>query len=104
MVICTHAASMIAIGRVLTGLVPDDPAVDDFKTYTAGISTFKRRSRHNQGQQLPQLEVGKAIPELDWKGQGVAGGWDLIVDSDTSHLSEGPQRGWYVSPSLLALA
>ena len=32
--ICTHAASMIAIGRVLTGHMPDNAYVQDFKTYT----------------------------------------------------------------------
>lgn len=32
--ICTHAASMIAIGRALTGHMPDDACVEDFKTYT----------------------------------------------------------------------
>ena len=32
--ICTHAASMIAIGRTLTGRMPDDACVEDFKTFT----------------------------------------------------------------------
>lgn len=32
--ICTHAAPMIAIGRTLTGYMPDDECVEDFKTYT----------------------------------------------------------------------
>ena len=32
--ICTHAATMIAIGRTLTGRMPDDACVEDFKTYT----------------------------------------------------------------------
>ena len=32
--ICTHAAAMIAIGRTLTGCMPDDACMEDFKTYT----------------------------------------------------------------------
>ncbi|MCJ1283049.1 hypothetical protein MMC26_002376 [Xylographa opegraphella] len=33
-VICTHAATMIAMGRVLTGVMPEDVAERDFHAYT----------------------------------------------------------------------
>lgn len=81
--ICTHAASMIAVGRALTGNAPIDPATDDFKTFTAGISTFRRRKLQQQDDDA-----------VGWKGHGVAGGWDLAVNSDCSHLKGGPERGW----------
>lgn len=41
--ICSHAASLIAMGRALTGNMPDDPNEQDFNVFTAGLSTFVRR-------------------------------------------------------------
>jgi transcription factor C subunit 7 len=76
--ICTHAATMIAAGRVLTGQMPDDPDTDDFQCFTAGLSKFVRRS---------------ADPE-----KGVAGNWNCELNSETSYLSGGAERGWYVAP------
>jgi hypothetical protein len=75
--ICTHAATMIAAGRVLTGQMPDDPDTDDFQCFTAGLSKFVRRS---------------ADPE-----KGVAANWDCELNSETSYLSGGAERGWYVA-------
>jgi transcription factor C subunit 7 len=71
--ICTHAATMIAAGRVLTGQMPDDPDTDDFKCFTAGLSKFVRKSD----------------PE-----KGVAGNWTCELNSETSYLSGGAERGW----------
>jgi transcription factor C subunit 7 len=75
--ICTHAATMIAVGRVLTGRMPDDPNEDDFQCYTAGVSKFVRRN----------MEPGK----------GVVGNWDCELNSETSFLSGGAERGWYAN-------
>jgi len=72
--ICTHAATMIAIGRVLTGRMPDDPDEDDFQCYTASLSKFVRRSMEHNG--------------------GVIGNWDCALNSETSYLSGGAERGW----------
>ncbi|OGE52550.1 hypothetical protein PENARI_c010G06705 [Penicillium arizonense] len=41
--ICAHAAPLIAMGRALTGRMPDDSSEEDFNVFTAGLSTFKRR-------------------------------------------------------------
>ena len=82
--ICTHAASIIAIGRALTGQMPRDIAEEDFKTYTCGISKFVRRSVLLTGEKerAEKWEVGKEIPKVDWRdGKGVAGGWDWYVFS-----------------------
>ena len=97
--ICTHAASLIALGRTLTGRMPKDIEEDDFKTSTAGISKFVRRRVKDEGEgssfELKRLESGGAVPKVDWKdGKGVAGGWDCTVNSDCSHLSGGAERGW----------
>jgi transcription factor C subunit 7 len=72
--ICTHAATMIAAGRVLTGRMPDDLDEDDFKCFTAGLSKYVRRSTD---------------PD-----RGVAGNWDCELNSETSYLSGGAERGW----------
>ncbi|EUC42992.1 hypothetical protein COCMIDRAFT_102081 [Bipolaris oryzae ATCC 44560] len=73
--LCTHAATMIAAGRVLTGQMPGNPDEDDFKCYTAGLSRFVRRS---------------ADPE-----KGIAGNWECELNSETSFLSGGAERGWH---------
>jgi transcription factor C subunit 7 len=72
--ICTHAATMIAAGRALTGRMPDDPDEDDFKCFTAGLSKYVRRSTD---------------PD-----RGVAGNWECELNSETSYLSGGAERGW----------
>lgn len=72
--LCTHAATMIAIGRVLTGQMPQDPDEDDFQCYTASLSKFVRR-------------------EMDPE-KGVIGNWDCVLNSETGYLSGGAERGW----------
>lgn len=42
-VLCTHAAVVIALGRILTGNVPQDPEVDDFQAFTCGLSVYRRK-------------------------------------------------------------
>jgi transcription factor C subunit 7 len=74
LLICSHAATIIAAGRVLTGQMPDDPDTDDFQCFTAGLSKFVRKSTD---------------PE-----KGVAGTWDCVLNSETSFLSGGAERGW----------
>ncbi|KAF2467676.1 phosphoglycerate mutase family protein [Lindgomyces ingoldianus] len=72
MLICTHAATMIAIGRALTGNVPDNFNEDDFKCYTASLSTFARRG----------------------DAEGVLGNWECVGNAETGYLSGGEERGW----------
>lgn len=103
--LCTHAATLIAIGRALTGRVPDDLAEDDFQTYTCGLSKFVRRRlrRITEGVSsdgpaeapVKEWRPGNRIPQLDWKqGNGVGGGWDCVQNSDCSFLKDGAERGW----------
>lgn len=70
LLICTHAATMIALGRVLTGKVPEDLDEDDFQCYTASLSTFKRKS-------------GETV-----------GSWECVGNAETHFLSTGAERGW----------
>ncbi|KAJ5312130.1 hypothetical protein PENANT_c011G11040 [Penicillium antarcticum] len=107
--ICAHAAPLIAMGRALTGRMPDDSSEEDFNVFTAGLSTFKRR-----GNMTPAVEGSSYGPEgesalaegtrfvrasgdiPDWKnGNGVAGGWDCVSNGDCSFLSTGAERGWH---------
>ncbi|KAL4941381.1 hypothetical protein BDV06DRAFT_229771 [Aspergillus oleicola] len=106
--ICSHAAPLIAIGRVLTGRMPDDSGEEDFYVFTAGLSTFRRRwgvaesVKREDGKGKGLIAEGTNItdPETtfvpDWEGgRGVGGGWDCIVNGDCSFLSGGAERGWH---------
>ncbi|GLB06389.1 hypothetical protein AtubIFM57258_001694 [Aspergillus tubingensis] len=109
--ICAHAAPLIAMGRALTGIMPGDTSVEDFKVYTAGVSTFVRR-RGGEGESVREdgeevgdggelapgtevlLDGGVKVP--DWKGgKGVAGGWECVKNGDCGFLSGGAERGWH---------
>lgn len=49
--LCTHAAVVIALGRVLTGTMPNRVEAEDFAAFTCGLSVYRRRS------------LGKKTPE-----------------------------------------
>lgn len=61
LLICGHAAGIIASGRVLTGHMPESIAEQDFKCFTCGLSRFVRR----ETQRFPWLkEQGQKIGEI----------------------------------------
>ncbi|KAJ5816086.1 hypothetical protein N7447_008319 [Penicillium robsamsonii] len=110
--ICAHAAPLIAMGRVLTGHMPDDSSKEDFNVFTAGLSTFKRRGAsytasagHSGDQQENPSEQPLAEGTMfirasgstpQWRnGRGVGGGWDCVANGDCSFLSGGAERGWH---------
>jgi transcription factor C subunit 7 len=89
LLLCGHAAQIIASGRALTGLMPADHDEDDFKCFTCGISRFVRRA-------VPESAAEHWYFREDWRnGSGVAGGWDCVANSDCGHLSQGEERGWH---------
>lgn len=93
--VCTHAASLIAIGRALTGVMPEDFCEEDFKTYTCGLSKFTRRTMSSYEPNRGQVKVGEDIPRINWKnGRGVAGGWSCEINGSCEHLDGGKERGW----------
>jgi transcription factor C subunit 7 len=94
--ICTHAATLIAIGRALVGRMPEDIAEEDFRPFTCGVSTFVRRKGSKAQKGVGEWEgPEKEIPRVQWRGgRGVGGGWDLTVSGDCSFLSGGEERGW----------
>ncbi|KAK4545219.1 hypothetical protein LTR36_003398 [Oleoguttula mirabilis] len=107
LLICTHAASMIAIGRALTGRMPEDEGEDDFNCFTCSFSKFARRQMPASSPEQEGTEgVAKRpakwspqkaddVPDINWRdGNGVAGGWDCVVNGDCSFLEGGEERGW----------
>ncbi|GAB7349719.1 hypothetical protein MBLNU459_g0456t1 [Dothideomycetes sp. NU459] len=109
LLICTHAASMICIGRALTGIMPEDFGEEDFKCFTCSLSKFTRRKGGDRetgvkGQEAEaedkvwDASAPETIPEVKWReGRGVRGGWDCIVNGDCSFLEKGEERGWKFS-------
>ncbi|TVY83263.1 Uncharacterized protein LSUE1_G002153, partial [Lachnellula suecica] len=96
-VICTHAATLIAIGRALTGRMPEDIAEEDFRPFTCGLSTFVRKGKG--GESVKEWEGPETeVPDVKWRdGKGVGGGWELKGSGDCSFLSGGEERGWRFS-------
>jgi transcription factor C subunit 7 len=105
LLICSHAAPLIAMGRVLTGDMPRDVDVEDFKVYTAGLSTFVRRRRQRPAAAAERNDLllapgtGLVPPDQvfvpDWiDGKGVGGRWECVANGDCSFLSGGAERGW----------
>lgn len=100
-IVCSHAAAIIAIGRALTGAMPEDYSKEDFFCFTAGISQYKRRNSALSAED-PLVDtwngaILKAVPDIKWRGKGVKGGWDCIENSRASYLQGGPERGWKFS-------
>lgn len=99
--ICAHAAPLIAMGRVLTGRMPEDSSEEDFYVFTAGMSTFKRRESREKDESRPRTLLAEGTKFVRaggvpaWEGgRGVGGGWDCVKNGDCTFLSDGPERGW----------
>ncbi len=95
-IICTHAASLLAIGRALVGRMPENIEEQDFRPFTSGLSKFVRKSAGKvEVEQWKGTET--SIPRIEWRGgKGVGGGWDCEINGDCSFLSGGEERGWWV--------
>lgn len=101
LLICSHAASMIAIGRALTGRMPEEEGEEDFRCFTCCCSTFVRRrgGLSGGGEQAAtdawSPKTPDQVPDIGWRdGNGVAGGWTCEVNGDCSFLPGGEERGW----------
>jgi transcription factor C subunit 7 len=105
--LCSHAAVIIALGRVLTGQMPDSVEAQDFKCFTCGLSMYRRRpspgaKTEGRDGSARQATAGHGVdrhgqdgPVPDWRGgRGVSGGWNCELNSDCTHLSLGEERGW----------
>lgn len=114
------------MGRALTGNMPEDSSEEDFNVFTAGLSTFVRRTKRSfsslpsspdkegnlektlaEGTRLLRSRPGDSgiLTVPDWKnGKGVGGGWNCLANGDCSFLSTGAERGWLVffSPYIMS--
>lgn len=91
-VLCSHAASVIALGRVLTGCVPSDPSNEDIKAFTCGLSVYRRQGPQQQQQLISDTRQGETVPGIGLGREGEA--WTCERNSDCSFLSGGEERGW----------
>lgn len=98
LLICTHAAVMICLGRVLTGQMPAELETDDFKCFTCSLSRYDRRQaaqRPSERLSMWSRDKPETIPAPNWTGgRGVAGGWNCTANGDCSFLQGGEERGW----------
>ena len=94
-VLSSHAAPLIAIGRALQGRMPEDPSEKDFDTFTCSISTYLRRSKSTD-MDLTAWTEGERIPKTGWRGKGVGGGWTCTANANVDHLINGGERNWPV--------
>lgn len=122
--LCTHAAVVIALGRILTAKVPEDVSVEDFGAFTCGLSVYRRqefnkdvptninRAKAIGGLQecknspnVMQAVVDPRSPALDYRGPAspefgqscsfsISSHWTCEVNSDCSFLRGGEERGW----------
>ncbi|CAK7218436.1 C6 zinc cluster transcription factor-like protein [Sporothrix eucalyptigena] len=99
--LCTHAAPIIALGRVLTGAVPANVGAPDFGVFTCGLSVFRRRWDAKvtpTATAVPWDDPLQTLAKVSWtNGRGIQGGWDCTVNCDCSFLSGGEERGWRFS-------
>ncbi|KAK5166641.1 C6 zinc cluster transcription factor-like protein [Saxophila tyrrhenica] len=97
MLLCTHAAAVIAIGRALTGRMPEEVGEEDFGCFTCGLSTFACRGESKGEGVVGKWDAEKEdeVPDVEWRGgKGVGGGWKCVGNSDCSFLEGGEERGW----------
>lgn len=92
-VLCTHAAVVIMLGRILTGRFPETVDADDFRAFTCGLSVYRRRLI-SQDEQGPRGDG--TLPENKPNPRAVVGAWSCEANSDCSFLTCGEERGWYV--------
>lgn len=110
-ILCSHAAVVIALGRVLTGDIPETVDVQDFGAFTCGLSKFRRSKADPKVDSFRQDDTGERSvarvagddsrhshgesPGANGEARGT-GSWVCEANSDCSFLSGGEERGWYV--------
>lgn len=105
-VICTHAAVVIALGRVLTGRMPSRVDEEDFDAFTCGLSVYRRRrvdvSQDTCLWPVPTRESTKPVPERvpleDWGSSATMQhlpGKEIVTGTDQPQtLSSTKTAGW----------
>lgn len=81
--LCSHAAPIIALGRVLTGNMPENIEVEDFRAFTCGLSVFRRRKGASLGANGSDTATNPASVGAN------ASRTKMVADSTTSNSSSG---------------
>ncbi|KAK6506129.1 hypothetical protein TWF506_011052 [Arthrobotrys conoides] len=100
-VLVSHAATVIAAGRVLVGDQDMDVGAG-----TCSCSVYKRKDPNSspvwldidgkEVQETGTVDLNKEpVPILPWRGRGVLGGWTCERNGDCSFLSGGEERNWW---------
>ena len=68
--LCSHAAVVIVLGRILTGQMPETIDTEDFRAFTCGLSVYRRESR-GEGEKgddrgSPSAVSGRSTQPLRW--------------------------------------
>ncbi len=73
--LCTHAAVVIALGRVLTGVMPAEIDAEDFRAFTCGLSIYRRKKRVSAASEARsgQQQDGGVRPTRQVSGAGEIG-------------------------------
>ncbi|PNY23194.1 Transcription factor tau 55 kDa subunit, partial [Tolypocladium capitatum] len=89
-VLCSHAAIIIMLGRILTGHMPETIDAEDFRAFTCGLSVYRRKCRAEgkggDGRGSPSAFSVETDAIL-------LGGWHCEHNSDCSFLTGGEERG-----------
>lgn len=83
-------------GDTDSGDTPGDPDFD-VQTGTCSLSTYRRRTPPTLAAPITLPSDVDPIPDTNWRGSGVGGGWDCIINGDCSFLSGGEERNWWFS-------
>lgn len=67
--LCSHAAVVIALGRVLTGFMPENVEVEDFRAFTCGLSVYRRRRTNGRGENRKSTDTDSRTVTVTGPGQ-----------------------------------
>ncbi|KIV95346.1 hypothetical protein PV10_03013 [Exophiala mesophila] len=84
--LCSHAANVVAIGHVLVGRAYEDVTTKTVGAFTCGVSTYTR---------IP--DASNLIKTLSQDDNDRLGLWSLTVNCESSFLTNGAERGWRFS-------
>ncbi|KAJ9137246.1 Phosphoglycerate mutase [Pleurostoma richardsiae] len=124
--LCSHAATIIALGRVLTGSMPDSVDAEDFRAFTCGLTVYRRNKttrstprlvkapqRKHDAEPFPRPNQGKATSQREpvapepGPGDQIDGRQSQVVllrqaplssDESASHADPGRFSGDPLSP------
>lgn len=78
--------------------MPEDVDEADFACGTCALSVFVRIKDNDKNGDVEVWDENNpgVVPNVNWIGNGVKGGWDCAVNGDCTHLEGGEERTWLV--------